>query len=533
MHKKYIGFALCLLTACSDPAELPDTEPVADLAKEVTIKVDKQFQTMEGFAASDCWVPNYVGTYWSDTEKESIAKLLFSQSVANGKPEGIGLSMWRFNLGGGTAEQGDASGIADRTRRAECFLNADGSYNWDRQAGQQYFLQKAKQYGCERFVMFSNTPPVYYTQNGKGYSSSGSFSNLKGDSYGAYASYITRVLTYFKEQKGIDFALVSPVNEPQYNWGDPSQEGSGWKNAEIKQLAGQLDASLTSSGLSTKQLLPEAADWNYLVSVKGDADRSNQLDDFFSNGSANYLGDLPSVAKVAAGHSYWTDGSFAEMQQIRQSVQAKAAAHSLQVYQTEWSMLGDYYNENYPGHDKAGYMDIALYMAKVIHADMVYASASSWSFWTSMDLERWGHKSRFLLISVTPADGVYGDIRNSGTHESRKNLWVLGNYSLFVRPGFKRVSLDIANASSLFMGSAYVAPDGKRLVAVYTNISDKRIAVNTALSGVSGKTVSSVKMYTTSQTSDLQEEVVAGASADKQLVIPARAVVTIVYDFNN
>jgi hypothetical protein len=27
--------------------------------------------------------------------------------------------------------------------------------------------------------------------------------------------------------------------------------------------------------------------------------------------------------------------------------------------------------------------------------------------------------------------------------------------------------------------------------------------------------------------------VVAGASADKQLVIPARAVVTIVYDFNN
>ncbi|MBP9981206.1 MAG: beta-glycosidase, partial [Parabacteroides sp.] len=104
---------------------------------------------------------------------------------------------------------------------------------------------------------------------------------------------------------------------------------------------------------------------------------------------------------------------------------------------------------------------------------------------------------------------------------------------LFVRPGFKRVSLDIANASSLFMGSAYVAPDGKRLVAVYTNISDKRIAVNTALSGVSGKTVSSVKMYTTSQTSDLQEEVVAGASADKQLVIPARAVVTIVYDFNN
>ena len=49
--------------------------------------------------------------------------------------------MWRVNVGGGSSEQGDASGIPDKyERRVECFLNQDGSYNWSKQAGQQYFI---------------------------------------------------------------------------------------------------------------------------------------------------------------------------------------------------------------------------------------------------------------------------------------------------------------------------------------------------------------------------------------------------------
>ena len=66
----------------------------------------------------------------------------------------------------------------------------DGTLDWTKQAGQQYFLEKAKQYGCEQFVMFSNTPPVYLTRNGKGYSDMGAYSNLKDDSYDDFAKYI-------------------------------------------------------------------------------------------------------------------------------------------------------------------------------------------------------------------------------------------------------------------------------------------------------------------------------------------------------
>ena len=33
--------------------------------------------------------------------------------------------MWRVNLGGGSAEQGEASGIEDKSRRAESYLTVD------------------------------------------------------------------------------------------------------------------------------------------------------------------------------------------------------------------------------------------------------------------------------------------------------------------------------------------------------------------------------------------------------------------------
>lgn len=130
------------------------------------------------------------------------------------------------------------------------------------------------------------------------------------------------------------------------------------------------------------------------------------------------------------------------------------------------------------GFDNASYMDIALYMSKVIHCDLVYANVSSWSYWTSLDLERWSHKNRFLLIKVTPAREVITEILHKAVHTKRLRLCgFLGNYSLFVRPDYKRVELKMENTSKNLFGSAYLSPDGKKLVAVYTNLSSTRYDV--------------------------------------------------------
>ncbi|RNC65992.1 glycoside hydrolase [Proteiniphilum sp. X52] len=527
MKFKYYPCLLLIfvISACDHGTDPEPGQTGTNVEKAVTIDIGKTFQTIDGFGASDCWTANYVGRDWEGSQKESIARLLFSQDINNGAPEGIGLSMWRFNLGAGTAEQGDDSGIDDKSRRAESFLNADGTYDWSRQRGQQYFLEKARDYGCGSFVMFSNSPPVHYTYNEKGFSARGARSNLKEEHYGDFAAYMANVAEYFKNNKNITFSYISPVNEPQYNW-EGGQEGSGWQNAEIKRLVIELDNALSRKNLDSRILITESGDWEYLYKIKGDAARSDQITEFFSPESANYIGDLTHVDILIGGHSYWTDGNWDTMKSVRSQLGAAASAKGLKIYQTEWSMLGDHFNDkDYPGHESATPLDIALHMSKVIYHDLTTANVCSWSFWTSMDMARWDHKNRFLLIDLVPGSGIYGDISESGRHEATKTLWVLGNYSLFIRPGYQRVDLSIENPSSSFFGSAWISPDKKRLAVVYTNMTGKSIAIDLNVTGL-GR-YSSVKQYTTSRTQDLRENTPSG----EETVIDPLSVTTFVYEF--
>lgn len=88
-------------------------------------------------------------------KQNQVADWLFStENHENGQPKGIGLSLWRFNVGAGSAEQGEASQIASPWMRAECFLQADGNYNWNKQQGQRNFLRLAKERGVNNFWHF-------------------------------------------------------------------------------------------------------------------------------------------------------------------------------------------------------------------------------------------------------------------------------------------------------------------------------------------------------------------------------------------
>ena len=58
------------------------------------INLDREYQTIENFGASDAWSMQELGT-WSLENRNRVADLLFSRE------SGIGLSCWRFNIGGG------------------------------------------------------------------------------------------------------------------------------------------------------------------------------------------------------------------------------------------------------------------------------------------------------------------------------------------------------------------------------------------------------------------------------------------------
>ena len=396
MKNRYIAViaALVALGSCSDD-EVYGIKDDVSVNKAVNLDASKIFQTIDGgFGASDCWSPAIIGKHWT-SNRDAISEFLFSNEIRDGKPRGIGLSMWRVNMGGGSAEQGESSNIPDVSRRGESYLNDDGSYDWTRCEGQRYFLDKATQYGCSNVVLFSNTPNVQYTRNGKGYSESGKYSNLKLDKYDDFAAYMAEVAKFYIE-KGYPIKYISPVNEPQYNWHWGEQEGSGWQNNEVAKITRELNTALVSRSLDVDILLSEAASWEYIYKISGDAGRSNQLAEFFDPSSSNYVGDLEKVKPILGAHSYYTDGSWDAMQNIRRDAARTASQYGTSLWQTEWSMLGDDYSSEFIGYDLATEMDIALYMSKVINNDLSIANVTSWSYWTAMDVSRWGHKNRFL-----------------------------------------------------------------------------------------------------------------------------------------
>lgn len=531
-----IVLGLLALTACSDSNNTPenpgdggDSGEIVSVEKNVTVDAGQTFQKMVGFGASDCWTPAYIGKYWTSS-RDRISELLFSSEIVDGQPKGIGLSMWRVNLGGGSTEQGDESGIVDKSRRAESYLTDNLSLDWTHCEGQRYFMNRAKELGVNNYVLFSNTPPVQYTLNGKGFSQNGGSANLKADCYDDFAAYMAEVAKHYVDE-GFSVSHISPVNEPQYNWDGNGQEGSGWKNEEIAKLARELDSQLTQKGLSTNILLGESGDWEYLYKVKDDANRSNVLSAFFSTSSSAYVGDLSHVKNLICGHSYWTDGTWDGMREVRKKVAEAATQYGVEVWQSEWSMLGDNYSSSeFVGYDAASEMDIALYMSKVIHNDLTVANVTSWNYWVAMDVSRWGQKNRFLLISLTPK-GWAGDkesvdnLEEEGSFNATATLWVLGNYSRFIRPDYQRISVTL-NESMSFFGSAWISPQQDCIVAVYTNLSSKGVRLKETRQNWPGE-LKSIKTYTTSANKQLVEKVLG---TEDSVVLDAESVTTVVYE---
>ncbi|QKZ13726.1 glycoside hydrolase family 30 protein [Spirosoma sp. KUDC1026] len=480
----------------------------------ITIRVDpaKTYQTMEHFGASDAWACQFVGQ-WPDVKRNAIADLLFSRDfLPSGQPKGIGLSLWRFNIGAGTAEQGTDSGIRDEWRRAESFLNPDGTYNWNKQAGQVWFLQAAKQRGVENFLAFPNSPPVAYTANGKGYASN-KIPNLNPDQFDRYGHYMSSVLKGLRTKTGITFNYISPVNEPQWDWSDGGQEGSPFYNNQIAGITRALSNALLVDQLPTKINVAEAGQLEFLYADHNRQGKGQQARAFFDKTSPDYLGDLPNLTRSISAHSYFTTSPYDKAADIRKTVlNSLNKTPGLSYWMSEYCILGDNGGE-INGSGKELGIDPALYVAKVIHTDLVNANASAWHWWLA--ISPYNYKDGLIYIDKSKTDGRY---------QPSKMLWALGHYSRFIRPGAVRLDATPESGNGLLV-SAYKNTDSK-LVIVAINPTNNDLAVKPSL--LSGR-LSNVRQYVTSATADLTP---ATPNANRTS-IPARSIVTLVGDLNS
>ena len=541
--KKYIllvfFFGSVVLLSCGDDDTTDPNDPrFQSPEKGITIETGVTHQRVHHFGASDGWSAETIGENWPDADREGIAELLFSQELdANGRPKGIGLSMWRTNIGAGSANQSDNGFRANSWfRETECPLLPDGTWDWTQGEGTRWFIRKAKELGVDYLTGWVTSPPYFMTKNGYTFITPGTGGyNLQPDKYDDFAAYLSGYAKYFETQ-GIGLDYISPINEPQYEWsadpGNAAQEGSRCSNSEAFTLVQAMNQRFEQEGVSAKIIVPESGDLESLYRFKGQfGNASDQAREFWSASSDNYLGNFNTVAPFIAGHSYWSNSNPNVGVNHRKELLRANQSFGLEFWQTEYSILGsDYQSQGSPS--ELIDIDYALWAARIIHWDLTLANATGWSWWTSMSRAQFAdHRFRFGLTNWYPNSDNRAN--SGGEYEASKLLWMFGNFSRFIRPGARRVEVtnDLFGSeeqeSDNLMVSSYLSESGDEIIIVLINFSQENIEVPILNYGSDGgfEVEGDVfKAYVTSQSLNLQP---SDVSFD-DITVRGRSIMTLV-----
>lgn len=458
-------------------------------AEETTVQINEQvtYQTMESFGASGCWWSQYMGLWdmpygnTGRTVRDQLATLLYDRNF------GIGLTNYRYNLGAGSADSGNGD-YWDPHRRAQSFETAPGVYDWSKDEGAVWFLNKVTELGAREVVLFCNSPLERLTENGTAQMiQGGSNTNIQPAQYADWAAYACDVAEHFIEM-GVPVRFISPINEPQWDWYAGNQEGCHY---EPHQIAGVYMAFLEElnrrPALAGVELSgPESGEWG---------GKTTQYVSAIINNAA-----LNTHFSAIDCHSYWsnTQSKVSFMNWMR------VHAPDKKIRMSEWCEMVN-------GTDVG--MDSALVLAQTLAEDLTVLNAVSWSVW----------------VGVSPGgyhDGLIHAAENGAGDVSLvalKRLWAYGNYTRFIRPGFTRVEVTGGEdcQAVAFAGQEY----GKQKLVVVL-INDGQAARDVKLSGAFAK-YDRITAYETSAARDLVKT--AERVSNTVFTLAPRSVTTIVF----
>ena len=149
----------------------------------------------------------------------------------------------------------------------------------------------------------------------------------------------------------------------------------------------------------------------------------------------------------------------------------------------------------------------ALLTVQTMHNDLTKANLNAWHYW-------WMYCSNSS-----------GCLYDTGTKMWTKRLWAMGNFSRFVRPGWKRVATSGTSPSGVLV-SAYINPANNALsiVAINSNTSSKDVSFY-----VSGNAPCTLTPYETSASKNLgQGSAVSVSQSRVTVTLSAQSVTTLV-----
>lgn len=454
------------------------------MTHHLTILARKTHQALESFGTSGGWWAQNAGKWDQPCEqggscRERIAALLFDRE------RGIGLTGYRHNLGAGSADSGKGN-YWNEYRRAQSFETAPGAYDWSKDAAAMWFLQEVTRLGCSEVVLFMCSPPESLTINGMAQLTPGTLSNIESTNYSAWAKYACDVTEHILSL-GVPVRYLSPVNEPQWEWSSNNgQEGCHFEpegfGAVYSAFLAELQRRPALAGVELAG--PESGEWG--------------------GKTAAYISEMhadPLVRRHMSAvdcHSYWTTT------ETKQAFRRWADEHipDRRLRMSEWC-------EMVHGTDPG--MDSALVLAKCVQEDLTVLDVCHWCTWVGVS-PRGYHDG---LIHAWEEDAAVHIL-------PLKRLWAYGNYSRFIRPGFRRVETQGAQA---LHPVAFCGAQGGQEQLIIVLINDQAAAKNCLLCD-DCCAFSHMALHETSDAHDLAKTF--SGPVRQQLTIPSRSVVTVV-----
>ncbi|HEY3499591.1 MAG TPA: glycoside hydrolase [Polyangiaceae bacterium] len=410
----------------------------------VKVNTAVRHQTFEGWGTSLCWWANHVGG-WSANARNAVVEAVVDPV------EGLGYNVFRYNIGGG---ENPAHDHMQEHRDMPGFQPVEGTWDWDADANQRAIVQRIVETGTDIVLeAFSNSPPYWMTKSGCASGSSDGSNNLKDDAYGAFADYLTEVVEHYRDEYGITFRTLEPLNEPNANWwkSNGSQEGCHFSPSNQQTIIRAVAEQLAEKGLTETTV---------------SASDENSMDDAYDNLRAFDATTLAAMSQINA-HSY-AGSRRAELRQL-------ASDRGKRLWQSESGPLNQTLNDD---------TDSALFMAGRIITDLRELKPEAWVDWQVGDPAR-----SWASISLNDGQQSFAPLKRFHMH---------AGFSRYIRPGATFVEIDDPDMV------AAVSADDRSVAVVVRNGSttaSKAFTFDlTALRSVGAV----VKVHRTSRSEDLE-----------------------------
>lgn len=437
----------------------------------ITVVIDtaQKYQVIEGFGASGAWWPTWVGQY-PEADQDRLLRMLFTD-------DGAALSIYRYNIPAGAG-----GSVRQRERRTVSIETASGRYDFDADKTAIGFLKRIRELGVERFVLFANSPPARLTINGQTSGGPDGGSNLKPGAEADFARYLVDVSLHLKKTLDLPHVSVSPINEPQWKWGEKwrGQEGCHYTPEQAAKTIRAVIDEVDARGVDLAVEAPESGKWE-------GSDR--YVDAMFKDPVIKAA--LPGVAI----HSYWSGPK-----------EKRAFTDWLSTHYPGKTIAMSEYCEMRGVHDIG--MEGALHLAKVMHDDLTIGSVVSWQWWLG-------------IAAGGYADGLIYAGPKTHKIEVTRRLWVMAHYSRFICPGYQRIGVDVGQSPVL--ASAYLSPDSDKLALVLTNPTDGAMRIEPDVKQPEYR--SPEQYWLTDQDAAMHEQPVR----DGEVLLPARSIATVVF----